>query len=498
MDMKNGLTAALVVGLGYFGIKGIKDRNYRKHLVKEYGAEEGCPKCGDVEDYFINDCCDTPNCFYCGDECYVRVNNEGRPINEDHVVNCTEHQCCTEFMGGSRLYGAEEIPEYEKYKGNDLIIEPQTGDFLRGKWVLYSWGQGSDEYGNLYERKDGTLSPPYYGFKEAYDTKEEAIKANPTAKVFGADSSPFMYSLREQIACDSCGMNLNERHHFYHFPEAVQKALGMKTPYICSYSDDPMCLIDGFIGNVPDIDRDMVSHWEDNKAESWEADYNKPMPTQHWMSELAYVQRFIENLHDNYYSMIPEHLHDSLDKCYDIMDDMVKDSRKAEAAEIVEYECARCGGLGDLCRGCSGLGADYPEEFGSCDLPEFPCPYCDATGKVTSNEKAKEFSRSIGYQLERVGEGMLGFSLFPTRMYHSKEKLEKIKAHKEEIMAQVANHYGLEPAEIEEDFWWADRWERGHDEFIEEVKATNGWGDPDILEKILNNPEKWGGDEKIR
>jgi len=83
---------------------------------------------------------------------------------------------------------AEEIPEYEKYKGNDLIIEPQTGDFLRGKWFLYSWGQGSDEYGNLYERKDGTLSPPYYGFKEAYDTKEEAIKANPTAKVFGAEA----------------------------------------------------------------------------------------------------------------------------------------------------------------------------------------------------------------------------------------------------------------------------------------------------------------------
>jgi len=410
MDMKDGLIAAAIVGLGYLGIKRVtntdswdgttgndfrkyndmlispKDREDLLHYLsnafrhedelddyywtiedakrgavstinwfaidKHYGdveqmrdkgfialnrdaetEEEGCPKCGDVEDYFINDCCDTPNCFYCGDECYVRVNNEGRPINEDHVVNCTEHQCCTEFMGGSRLYGA---------------------------------------------------------------------------------------------------------------------------------------------------------------------DYNKPMPTQHWMSELAYVQRFIENLHDNYYSMIPEHLHDSLDKCYDIMDDMVKDSRKAEAAEIVEYECARCGGLGDLCRGCSGLGADYPEEFGSCDLPEFPCPYCDATGKVTSNEKAKEFSRSIGYQLERVGEGMLGFSLFPTRMYHSKEKLEKIKAHKEEIMAQVANHYGLEPAEIEEDFWWADRWERGHDEFIEEVKATNGWGDPDILQKILNNPEKWGGDEKIR
>ena len=76
----------------------------------KYGAEEeGCPKCGDVEDYFINECCDTPNCFYCGDECYVRVNNVGRPINEDHVVNCTEHECCIEFMGGSRLYRAEEL-----------------------------------------------------------------------------------------------------------------------------------------------------------------------------------------------------------------------------------------------------------------------------------------------------------------------------------------------------------------------------------------------------
>ena len=166
--MKDGLTAALVVGLGYFGIKGIKDRNYRKHLVKEYGAEEGCPKCGDVEDYFINECCDTPNCFYCGDECYVA--DYGKPINEDHAVNCTEHECCTQWK---RLYGAE----------------------------------------------------------------------------------------------------------------------------------------------------------------SFATDYTKPMPTQHWMSELAYVQRFIENLHDNYYSMIPEHLHDSLDKCYDIMKDMVKDSRKAEAAE---------------------------------------------------------------------------------------------------------------------------------------------------------------------
>jgi len=154
-----------------------------------YGAEEvGCPKCGDEEDYFLNECCDTPNCINCGNECYVRVNNVGRPINEDHVVNCTEHQCCTEFMGGSRLYGAEEIPEYEKYKGYDLILE-QPNDFFWGdKWVLSSWGQGSDKYGNLYEMKDGTLAPPYYRFIESYETKEEAKKANPTAKVFGAET----------------------------------------------------------------------------------------------------------------------------------------------------------------------------------------------------------------------------------------------------------------------------------------------------------------------
>ena len=78
-----------------------------KSHIRRYGAEEGCPKCGDVEDYFINECCDTPNCFYCGNECYIRVNKVGSPIKEDHVVNCTEHQCCIEFMGGSRLYGAE-------------------------------------------------------------------------------------------------------------------------------------------------------------------------------------------------------------------------------------------------------------------------------------------------------------------------------------------------------------------------------------------------------
>lgn len=159
-----------------------------------------------------------------------------------------------------------------------------------------------------------------------------------------------------------------------------------------------------------------------------------------------------------------------------------------------KYECARCGGHGSLCRGCSGLGADYPEEFGSCDLPEFPCPYCDATGMTASNQKAKEFSRVIGYRLESVGEDILGFSLFPERMHHSKEKLEKIKANKKKIMAQVANHYGLEPADIE-DNWWAERWEQGREEFIERVKSYN---DPEFLEDVMNNPQKWEAEHTVR
>lgn len=161
---------------------------------------------------------------------------------------------------------------------------------------------------------------------------------------------------------------------------------------------------------------------------------------------------------------------------------------------MAEYDCARCGGHGSLCRGCSGLSADYPEEFGSCDLPEFPCPYCDATGMTASNQKAKEFSRVIGYRLEGVAEDILGFSLFPEKMHHSKEKLEKIKANKKKIMAQVANHYGLEPADIE-DNWWTDRWEQGREEFIERVKSYN---DPEFLEDVMNNPQKWEAEHTVR
>lgn len=86
---------------------------------------------------------------------------------------------------GAEEFGAED---WRKYKGNDLILE-QPNDFFWGdEWVLSTWGQGSDEYGNLYEMKDGTLAPPYYRFIESYETKEEAIKANPTAKVIEAES----------------------------------------------------------------------------------------------------------------------------------------------------------------------------------------------------------------------------------------------------------------------------------------------------------------------
>lgn len=161
---------------------------------------------------------------------------------------------------------------------------------------------------------------------------------------------------------------------------------------------------------------------------------------------------------------------------------------------MATYECARCNGHGSLCRGCSGLSNDYPEEFGSCDLPEFPCPYCDATGMTASNQKAKEFSRVIGYRIESVAEDILGFSLFPEKMHHSKEKLEKIKANKNKIMAQVANHYGLEPVDIE-DNWWTDRWEVGREEFIEKVKS---WNDPALLEDVMNNPQKWEAEQTSR
>jgi hypothetical protein len=113
---------------------------------------------------------------------------------------------------------------------------------------------------------------------------------------------------------------------------------------------------------------------------------------------------------------------------------------------------------------------------------------------TASNQKAKEFSRVIGYRIESVAEDILGFSLFPEKMHHSKEKLEKIKANKNKIMAQVANHYGLEPVDIE-DNWWTDRWEVGREEFIEKVKS---WNDPALLEDVMNNPQKWEAEQTSR
>ncbi len=125
----------------------------------KYGAEEvGCPKCGDEEDYFLNECCDTPNCINCGDECYVRVNNVGRPINEDHVVNCTEHQCCTEFMGGSRLYGAEIFEARYNKDGTIALTDSEWGSCLHlfnGNWL---WG-GVEMY-QIADLKNGAKFKP--------------------------------------------------------------------------------------------------------------------------------------------------------------------------------------------------------------------------------------------------------------------------------------------------------------------------------------------------
>ena len=42
MDWKDGLTAAAIVGVGLFGVKTIRERNYRNHLVNKFGAESYC------------------------------------------------------------------------------------------------------------------------------------------------------------------------------------------------------------------------------------------------------------------------------------------------------------------------------------------------------------------------------------------------------------------------------------------------------------------------
>jgi hypothetical protein len=48
----------------------------------------------------------------------------------------------------------------------------------------------------------------------------------------------------------------------------------------------------------------------------------------------------------------------------------------------IEIECGRCGGIGQVCRGCSGLARDHPELFGSCGI-DVECPDCEGTGWVT-------------------------------------------------------------------------------------------------------------------
>jgi hypothetical protein len=128
-----------------------------------------------------------------------------------------------------------------------------------------------------------------------------------------------------------------------------------------------------------------------------------------------------------------------------------------DAKEVV---CVRCNGLGDLCRGCSGLGADYPEEFGSCDLPPFPCPYCDTTGLASVNENMELLKKGFGsmsHYFDSANQELFGpkylFSMKdnPKEDYeHPWIQLDDAKASK--LFDWIQDKYGI-PPEYSQDIW---------------------------------------------
>ena len=165
--------------------------------------------------------------------------------SEDDYVEMMECPHCSEFGDG-------EIPTGVDVDRGDRW-SPPTADITG--WEMCEYCEGKGEVEDTPENQniptwdwDYLLpdEPDYDRYEDRYDDWDAEAPSEKAMK----------HHLREQVSCDDCGKTLNERHYFYHFPEAVQKSLGMKTPYICSYSDDPMCLIDGFIGNVPYIDRE--------------------------------------------------------------------------------------------------------------------------------------------------------------------------------------------------------------------------------------------------
>lgn len=122
--------------------------------------------------------------------------------------------------------------------------------------------------------------------------------------------------------------------------------------------------------------------------------------------------------------------------------------------------CVRCNGLGDLCRGCSGLGADYPEEFGSCTLPPFPCPYCDTTGKATVNENMELVRNGFGnmsHYFDRANQELFGPKYLFAMKDNPKEdyehpwiQLDDAKASK--LFDWIEEKYGI-PPEYSQDIW---------------------------------------------
>ena len=128
-----------------------------------------------------------------------------------------------------------------------------------------------------------------------------------------------------------------------------------------------------------------------------------------------------------------------------------------DAKEVV---CIRCNGLGDLCRGCSGLGADYPEEFGSCDLPPFPCPYCDTTGVASVSENMELVRKgfdNMSHYFDSANQELFGpkylFSMKdnPKEDYeHPWIQLDDAKAAK--LFDWIQDKYGI-PPDYSQDIW---------------------------------------------
>ncbi len=132
----------------------------------------------------------------------------------------------------------------------------------------------------------------------------------------------------------------------------------------------------------------------------------------------------------------------------------------AADSENTTKVCVRCNGLGDLCRGCSGLGADYPQEFGSCDLPSFPCPYCDNTGKATVSENMelvrKGFGK-MGHYFDRANQELFGPKYLFAMKDNPKEDYEHLWIQLDDAKAAklfdwIEEKYGI-PPEFSQDIW---------------------------------------------